>query len=209
MNPKELLTSSKSQRKWWIFMVGLFFFATSFSAAIQSIGYFFASPSDEVTITEGDPIDEEIQALLTKYIDGVHIQNMFFFTYIENYTKRVLYSSANDSNSIPQPVFDDPEYYLAYNFHMQDVCYVKRVSFIDQTSNLYPLLIDFLDNDLELAKSSFYISCPVFAEDILLGYVSAVVINSTNGVVADMNLIQYIANKSSVLLSLRIKNGTD
>lgn len=205
MKIKNIL-KEKSQRKWCVFMVGLFFLASSLSSALQAGSYFADKIQNKIRLSEGIPINKEIQELLTIYVDGVTIQNMFFFMYTDNYTQRLLYTSANKSELTPKNVFEDAVYELAYKFHEQDICYVKKSLNLSPSSGLTPIIEDFLNNDPDLINNSFYISCPVFTNGTLLGYVSAVTVKSTNGVVADVNLMHYVSRKVSSLLDQRIES---
>lgn len=209
MKIKKIL-KEKSQRKWWVLMIGLFFFATSFSSAIQATRYFLGSTDDSVFLVGNSPVDKQIKEVLNKYVNNEDILNMYFFIYTKDYTERVLYTSALQADVKPEVVKGDPVYELASELHKERVCYVTQVGVIDPNSRLKEAAESFVLSLNQDVSTTFYMSCPVFAEGILLGYVSAITVRTDTRVgIETMNLVEFVANRVTTLLGQRIHNRND
>ena len=132
-----------------------------------------------------------------------NIYNVILFLYTNNYTERVLYTSADIVSLKSLNVTSDPVLNAALKKHQHNICFSSKIENLDPTSNLTTQLkTNIAAEDI---ASSFYVSCPVFVDDNLLGFVAAIINRSENGFVTDLNRVLLIARIVSRTFSTNIE----
>lgn len=93
----------------------------------------------------------------------------FMFFYLDNYTKRKVFTGKGSlvSSSTIEDISSDIFYKKMLNQHLKDKCYIENTLTIEKESMIYSSL----KKSDELKRNLNYISCPIFIEGTLLGYI--------------------------------------
>ena len=127
------------------------------------------SNSKNITVADEALIrDKAIQELNS--IRGIDNNPAGVFVYADDYNRRDVFLNLRDTEIAPINISNDVGYQKALSYHKYDLCYVENTLDLDKTSELYRLL-----KEIGYAEpESKYVSCPIFHDMILKGYVSMV-----------------------------------
>lgn len=142
---------------------------------------------NNITKEEALKIEESVQYSLeeTKQKSSLERASVFFYT--NNYNSRTLFSSNNNITKETQSVSSDSFYSTMLSYHQNGLCYIKNTELISQTSDLYSIL----SSRNEIQENLFYISCPIYSDNVLLGYLGGLSDSKDSLVAVDTTSILY------------------
>lgn len=154
-------------------------------------------------------IDEEkaliVKDLLTNSFNNTSVRNSlykyFMFFYTKEYTERAVYlSSDKDFPGVDKQIIeDDPFYVNLLNYHKNDSCFAIRTADINKESVVYSSLL----KTIEIGEHTFYISCPIYVNNILIGYIGALYNGESSLVSISINIIRNTASNIENVLEGR------
>ena len=148
---------------------------------------------NSITI-EKNPLDiKERFITILNSINITNKSNIFFFVYVDNYSKRVIVID-NEGENISEPLDITPSqiaHIQALDYHKHNLCYMRRTTNLPKEGLLY----NALKNNGNITPNNFYVSCPVFHKKTLRGYISLIFSSGNNGVVVDLDMVKLIAAK--------------
>lgn len=120
------------------------------------------------------------------------------FFYVDNYTAKIPFITVDPNSSIKkiQDIPSDEFYSLMTKTHKKDVCFVLNTVNISKTSDIYKSLYQ----NKEINKKNNYISCPLYLEDSLVGYIGGVNTQANTSLFVDVLPIKNAATLTEDLL---------
>lgn len=138
-------------------------------------------------------IDQSFDSVLYKY-------SIFF--YLDDFSKRVSflnYPVENKVNNKSQIIKHDVFYEEMLTNHKEDICFVKNTTLIPKSSDIYVRLK--IKGDI--TQQNYYISCPLFLNNSLVGYLGGLYKNTSLPIYVS---ILPIKNAATVIESVLLKN---
>lgn len=119
--------------------------------------------------TSSSNIYKTIHKDLIKNITSKTLSDSFVFFYLDDYSSLQLFTSSNTNttSSLIPNISKDPFYSSMLNFHKNNLCYVSRTIDIPNDSHIKKDIL----KEKEDSLYTLYISCPIFIDNILIGYV--------------------------------------
>lgn len=163
-------------------------FGISLLATLAIFVYSFSKHSNPLTVEHIQSAELDIQKTINSIPINLVDGNVYTFLYSSDYKYRVSFGLQSVSNPV-ESINDDYTYKEIKGYHMANICFTRRTSELEANSALYKAL-----NESNMINSNyFYIACPMFAEDKLIGYVSAVVEKIDIGLVSNILAVKYAA----------------
>lgn len=136
--------------------------------------------------------------LLPLYTKSQDFKRTAIFLYTPDYSERVFLYSHHvtvDPSIETYPTFGDPAFEDALQFHKADLCYVVNSTRLTKDSLMHIVIDQWEDIDIE--TSVYYLSCPIYIDGVLAGYVGSVIDleEKGHGLIEDVLLIQLLADK--------------
>jgi hypothetical protein len=152
--------------------------------------WLWLKPSDitdeTLRMIEAD-IEAAVRPILELYTKS---QNAYLFIYYSNYERRI-YFVKPDGLVNPDEAIDDDEFFSeALLYHRANLCMTKETIDLPPSSLRDALII----NDA-LVEGAWYISCPIFIQDRLIGYVSVVEPIDDRKLAPTIHNVQLIAHQ--------------
>lgn len=129
-----------------------------------------------------------IQKKIETSLINSHFNNILFrygvFFYVDDFEKRIAFINS-DSRSFPNKALTinkDSFYKEMLANHKEDICFVKNTKDIPISSGIYGNLYSKGDIKLE----NFYVSCPIYLEDSLVGYIGGLYKQTKEPIFIDM-----------------------
>jgi len=124
---------------------------------------------ENLTEEKAELIQKRISETLDKDSIERSLYRYFVFFYLDNYTEREVFISKSDvALSNPnQPTDNDPFYVDMLTYHTNNICFLKNTTDISKSSVVYKNL----ESNNEISPDIFYLSCPIFVNDTLVGYI--------------------------------------
>ncbi len=129
-----------------------------------------------------------IQKKIKTSLISSHFNNVLFrygvFFYVDDFEKRIAFIN---SDSIPFPnkaltINKDSFYKEMLANHKEDICFVKNTKDIPTSNGIYGNPYSKEDIKLE----NFYVSCPIYLEDSLVGYIGGLYKQTKEPIFIDM-----------------------
>lgn len=154
------------------------------------IPYSFYRPTLSIKVIQ--KIQEKFTlTVVPDLISDAKKKQISIFLYYDNYTARQLLASGIDIlNPDVKNIGDDPFFKLNLLYHENNTCLILPTQEIEKSSSFYNVL---LDKDL-IDEKYFYVSCPIYVKDILLGYVSGVYVSSSSQISPKYLEMQVLAS---------------
>lgn len=127
---------------------------------------------DNITKKNVLSLETFIKNELNYYLKDTIVSQAFVFFYLDNYNKRTVFTSKTEESApvhntinISKELF----YQEMLNYHKNSLCFVKT------TEEVYKnyLSSSFIPEN-EQSPNSFYISCPIFLNSTLIGYIGTI-----------------------------------
>ena len=158
---------------------------------------------NNLTVEDALAIETLIKTDLNSPLIGEELNRSFVFFYLNNYTTRKVFTSKLDAlpSNISPNIPEDPFYTLMLQYHENDICLVTATSNINKSSGIYKTLSE----NGEIAPDTFYFSCPIYIDNILIGYVAGLNFNSVGQVSVGTSSVKNTAKQIGKLIQ-NIKN---
>lgn len=123
------------------------------------------------TLTEekAESIKEEVAVTLNEKSIQRSLYRYFVFFYLDEFTKRQVFISESGV-PLSRPVQEtdgDPFYISMLTYHLNGVCFLQNTTDISKNSIVHQ---NFSKTN-EIDPNIFYLSCPIFLNDTLVGYI--------------------------------------
>jgi hypothetical protein len=152
----------------------------------------------DITDIQKDIFSELYKDSLNKYL---YRYSVFF--YLDNYKTRALFLNSDSHYSIPKNINTDSDLFYKEMLvsHKANLCFIKLTKDLDKNSYIYRSLL--IKKDISYNK--FYVSCPIFIEQTLVGYLGGIyIINGKHPSASsiDLNPIKKAADSiKNIILS--------
>lgn len=149
---------------------------------------------DKVTRIEAVKIQKNIKRALTEnnLSDFLYRYSVFFYT--DDYENRNLFLNSTNLYNVTKIVdINEGSFYQEMlNAHLQELCFIKNTQGLDKNSSIYKSLAEKYD----IAVNKFYVSCPIYIEQNLIGYLGGIYIQKDGG--SEASQINLLPIKKSV-----------
>lgn len=157
--------------------------------------------SNLTNITEEQAVNIEavVQDQLNNPVVSAKLQRSFVFFYLDNYQKRVFFT-AKEGVSVKQEVQEiagDPFYELMLNYHFNDICLVRETININPNSVVYTRFKE----TGELKPAFYYVSCPIYINDELVGYIGGINNNEEGSISVETSTVRNTATNIEEILN--------
>lgn len=174
---------------------GVLLLALGTSWAAFDFPYFKKQPSSQDLHRVSNKIHDTLLPLYTK---SEEFEKTAIFLYSSDYKERVFLYSHHvkiDTNIISYSTHGDPAFESALEFHKEGLCYIANSTNLTTDSLMYTVISNW--EGITIDVSVYYISCPLFIDGNLSGYIGNVVdIKSReHGLIEDVQLIKFLAKK--------------
>lgn len=152
-----------------------------------------------ITQEQAVNIEAVVQDQLNNPVVSAKLQRSFVFFYLEDYQKRVLFT-AKEGVSVKQEVQNitgDPFYELMLNYHFNDICFIRETINIDPESVLY----NRFKETGELQPAFYYVSCPLYINDELIGYIGGIDNNEEGSISVETSTVKNTATNIEKILN--------
>ena len=127
------------------------------------------SALDNLTEEKAEEIKMETETSLTQTSLNQNLYRYFVFFYLDDYTTRQVFLSGSEI-PLSQPkvsINGDVFYTEMLTYHLNDVCYIRNTVNISESS----VVRTNLSKTNEIQPNIFYVSCPIYVNDTLVGYI--------------------------------------
>lgn len=132
--------------------------------------------------------DVKYEAIVNSLFQDVPLEEAGVFLYTSNYKTRYLFATNTKILNPISNVEHDSFFPTLLKYNKDGICTVIRTSDLPSDSSLYSAL----DSKSQISNDHFYMACPIFTKGgILAGYLSQVFVNTTNGVVANLQKLKH------------------
>lgn len=151
--------------------------------------------SEEQAIT----IEKVVQDQLGNPVISNKLQRSFVFFYLNNYNSRVLFTAKEGVTvaNKEQIIDGDPFYELMLNYHLNDICFVRETININPESLVY----NRFQETGELRPGFYYVSCPLYIEDTLIGYIGGINNNTEGSISVETSIVKNTATNIEQVLN--------
>ena len=177
-------------------MIKKLLFVSALIITSLSLYLFIKEDTIQHDIKEVRTIGSNITNTLIPSILSHNFDRTGIFIYNSDYSYRYfLYSQHVVVNSaVPKwPTKGDTVFEEALEYHKANLCYIKRSTDLPSDSLMYSVITEW--QDIEISPNVFYISCPLFIENTLIGYIGSVLQKETFGIVSEKQQLLFLKYK--------------
>lgn len=160
---------------------------SAFLLALSAGVYITKSNTEELNLKT---IEADIEVAIDEVLEEVSFidSTAYVFVYYSNYERRVFLVNNQDLVNPDESVTEDPFFSEALLYHQANLCMLRNTTLIESSS-----LKKALTKRNMIDEDKWYISCPIYIANKLVGYVSVVRAVESNQVSPAVNKVQLLA----------------
>lgn len=155
--------------------------------------------SNSISKEDVSSLETQIQKSLIPAVLNEQFDSTAIFIYTSDYKYRLFLMSDRNTEivDIAKPVESDPFLFRNYRAHKVKHCFVEYTDKVPQESWFYRRLVE-MD---KVSDDVIYASCPLYENDLLIGYVSSIIDLQGRLIPPSFNKLKVLTAEIEVLLN--------